>query len=252
MKTIRPIWDAPARIRAASSTRAGGVSEGEYSSLNLGAHVDDDPPRVDENRRRFVADAGAPAAPDWLDQVHGDHVVCAAELPSLRGGDDEGRPRKADAVYTRTPGVVCAVMTADCLPVLFASADGLQVAAAHAGWRGLAAGVLERTVDRFEAGAEIHAWLGPAIGPQAFEVSQDVLEAFRDVPGSERSFRPRGDRFLADLYELARLRLRRAGVSSISGGDRCTFSEPEEFFSYRRDGPCGRMASAVWIDPESP
>ncbi len=238
---IFPVWDAPAGVMAYSSTRRGGVSRPPYDSLNLGTHVGDEPDDVAENRRLLAGMAALPAQPCWLEQIHGTRVVTLDGLPVA--------DTRADAVYTRLAGQVCAVMTADCLPVLFASRRGDEVAAAHAGWRGLCDGVLEQTVSCFSAlPEEIVAWLGPAIGPTAFEVGAEVRAGFvhRD-PQAAQAFVPRGDKYLADIYLLARQRLRALGVHSISGGEYCTVSQPQDFFSYRRERVTGRMASFIWI-----
>ncbi|AHF78168.1 hypothetical protein Sant_3171 [Sodalis praecaptivus] len=241
IRLILPDWPAPSQVGACSTTREGGVSQAPWHSLNLGDHVGDDPDAVAENRRRLRALAHLPAAPRYLTQVHGVDVVVLedAALTSLRG----------DAVYTRRPGKVCAVMTADCLPVLFCDRAGREVAAAHAGWRGLCAGVLEQTLAAFQAPrADILAWLGPAIGPTAFEVGAEVKDAFtRHDPAAAGAFVPRGEKYLADLYQLARLRLRTAGIRAIYGGKHCTVQENNTFFSYRRDGVTGRMATLVWL-----
>ncbi|ORM69491.1 hypothetical protein HA48_19155 [Pantoea wallisii] len=236
---IIPDWPAPQRVRACSTTRQGGVSLAPWDSLNLGMHVGDRMADVAQNRQRLV-DAHLPAMPQWLEQVHGQAVV---RLPAA-----ETQPR-ADAAITRESGVVCAVMTADCLPVLFCSQDGSEVAAAHAGWRGLCHGVLEHTLAQFHCPAhEIHAWLGPAIGPQAFEVGAEVRAAFMaQDPRADVAFRPAGSKYFADIWLLARQRLMAAGLQSISGTLRCTYSETADFFSYRRDGTTGRMATLVWL-----
>lgn len=242
MEILRPDWEAPPAIDAASSTRKGGVSRGVHASLNLGAHVGDDPGAVAENRRRLRDRLRLPSEPAWLAQVHGTRVVTAR-----RGGT----PVEADAAVSREPGTVCAVLTADCLPVLFASRRGDEVAAAHAGWRGLAAGVLEATLAAMRTAPHgLLAWLGPAIGQPAFEVGDEVRSAFLDrSPDQARFFRrnERG-RWQADLAGLARHRLEQAGVD-VSGGGHCTLADPGRFYSYRRDGECGRMASLVWIRP---
>lgn len=241
---IEPDWPAPTHIRALSTTRRGGVSTGVFAELNLGDRVGDDPEAVAENRRRLVIEAGLPAAPGWLRQVHG--VDVAHVVPGVRG------EQTADAAIADRPGAVCAVLTADCLPVLFTSRTGNAVAVAHAGWRGLAAGVLEAVLARMpRPPAELLAWIGPGIGPDAFEVGPEVRAAFvSSEPSSETAFRPgRGDRWLADLPGLARQRLESAGLTSVYGAGRCTFSEPDTFFSHRRDGRGGRMATLIWISP---
>ena len=236
-----PLWPAPANVRAYSTTRQGGISKAPYGSLNLGLHVEDSPQAVAQNRRRLEVLAGLPDSPHWLQQVHGTDVVV------LEG--NAATPQRADGAYTRASGRVCAVMTADCLPVLFCDRAGTEVAAAHAGWRGLCAGILEQTLARFQSKpGDIMAWLGPAIGPQAFEVGPEVREAFvsRDSRADE-AFIPRGEKFFANIYQLARLRLYDAGIRQIFGGDHCTVNESATFFSYRRDGITGRMASLVWL-----
>lgn len=236
---IVPDWPAPRRVHALSTTRSGGVSQGPYASLNLGDHVYDDPRHVAENRARVGA--CLPALPLWLSQVHGTVVADAATA---------GDGAVADASVMRGPGRVCAVMTADCLPVLLCSADGAVVAAAHAGWRGLAAGVLDATLATMAVPAdEVLAWLGPAIGPTAFEVGADVRDAFVGAsPVAASAFVAKGGgKWMADLYELARQRLIANGVRQVFGGGRCTFSDPGNFFSHRRDTVTGRMASLIWI-----
>ena len=239
VRWLQADWPAPPGIVAGTTLRGGGASRGPYATLNLGAHVGDDPEAVRRNRRRFVEACELPAEPPWLRQVHGTHVITE--------NADHGQP--ADAIVGGRPGAICAVLTADCLPVVFASADGGEIAAAHAGWRGLAAGVLEATVAALAAPAEdVLAWLGPAISQPAFEVGGEVREAFvQEDPNAAGYFQEneRG-RWQADLYALARLRLDRCGVTRVSGGGRCTFSEPDAYFSYRRDGQCGRMATFVY------
>ncbi len=245
MQIIEADWPAPAGVRALTTTVAGGVSQGPWASLNLGTHVGDDPDAVAENRRRLAAWAGlSPSAFGWLNQVHGTAVADLDRLPP-------GVIPDADAAVTGQPGRVAVVMTADCLPVLFCTADGRHVAAAHAGWRGLVSGVLEATLDALAGKGAVRssvlAWLGPAIGPEAFEVGEEVRDAFlRAQPEAETAFSPSpAGRWLADLYKLARLRLQRAGVSHISGGGWCTWSD-SRFFSHRRQAPCGRMATLIW------
>lgn len=239
---IVPDWPAPARVRAAVTTRSGGVSLPPWDSLNLADHVGDDQADVAENRRRLRAHLALPAEPVWLQQVHGCNVADAG-----RGGP----ACPADAAIAAGPGSVCAVLTADCLPVLFCDRAATVVGIAHAGWRGLAAGVLEQTIARLDRpGRDLLAWLGPAIGPQAFEVGDEVRTAFTAQHGdARRCFRPGTDgRWLADLYGLARLRLQRAGVEDVHGGGSCTFGDAARFYSYRRDGVTGRMASLLWLE----
>ena len=245
-------WPAPARVKAWVSTRAGGISRAPYSTLNLGTHVGDEPDAVAANRRRLAASLGLPAEPNWLTQVHGHRVV---DL-------DEQWSGPADGAVTGRTGVVCAVLTADCLPVLLADSSGSRVGIAHAGWRGLASGVLQAAVAAMKTPpGELLVWLGPAIGPDAYEVGDDVRTAFVDVDANANAdadagadadaamaFRPneRG-RWQADLYALARMHLQQLGVTSIHGGGSCTYGEPERFFSHRREAPCGRMASLIWL-----
>lgn len=234
-----PDWPAPDNVRALQTLRSGGCSPAPWDSLNLGDHVGDDAQRVMANRARLRA--SLPAEPCWLQQVHGIDVVDAA---SAAPGS------AADAAYARVPGRVCVVMTADCLPVLFCDRAGTVVAAAHAGWRGLLAGVLEQTLATMGCPAgTVLAWLGPAIGPDNFEVGDEVRTAFvaRNAEAAT-AFRPAGDgKWLTDLYALARQRLSSVGVARVYGGDGCTFAERDRFFSYRRDGVTGRQASLIWL-----
>lgn len=241
---LRPHWAAPAHVHALSTTRQGGVSQPPYASFNLGAHVGDDPAAVAANRALLRQQL--PAEPAWLNQVHGINVVDAASVA--------GAPVDADASFSRTPGVVCAVMTADCLPVLFTDRAGSVVAAAHAGWRGLLAGVLEATLAAMACPAhEVLAWCGPAISRDAFEVGSEVRAAFvAHNPAAAAAFSPLPDgKWLADLPGLARQRLVAAGVpdSQCVDSELCTVIEREQFFSYRRDGCTGRMASLIWLAP---
>lgn len=236
---ILPDWPAPATVQARVTTRLGGVSRAPFDSFNPATHVGDDPQAVAANRA--LLRARLPAEPRWMDQVHGTDVLDA----------DHDRCGSADASIARRPGSVCAVLTADCLPVLFCDRQGTVVAAAHAGWRGLAAGVLTQVVERMAcAPADILAWLGPAIGPDAFEVGPEVRTVFMQrLPRAENAFRPgQGDRLYADIYQLARLELARAGVHAVHGGGLCTVQQGGLFHSYRRDGHCGRMASLVWLE----
>jgi hypothetical protein len=237
---IVPDWPVPRRVRALITTRNGGGSSGPYASMNLGLRVDDDASRVAANRR--VLRQCLPAEPAWLNQVHGTRVVDAATITD---------PVEADASIAAHPGCVSAIMIADCLPVLFAHRGGSAVAAAHAGWRGLAAGVIENTVRALDTDpGDLLAYLGPAIGPAAFEVGAEVRDAFVAVdPAAAGAFRPhKPGKWLADLFELARQRLATAGVSSVFGGGQCTYSDPARFFSHRRDKVSGRMAALIWIE----
>lgn len=257
---LRPHWpDLPERVGALSTTRAGGVSPAPYDDgsggggLNLGTHVHDAPRHVLDNRARLRS--MLPAEPAWLNQVHGTAVADAAAVALAQAGG--APPPDADASIATAPGVVCAVMTADCLPVLFCDAAGAVVAAAHAGWRGLADGVLGRTVAAMRAAGagEILAWLGPAIGPTQFEVGGEVRDAFLAAApdaGAQlqlgAAFLPgRPGKYLADIYALARCLLQADGVLRIAGGEHCTVSEIQRFYSYRRDGVTGRQASLIWL-----
>ncbi|MGH8225075.1 MAG: peptidoglycan editing factor PgeF [Gammaproteobacteria bacterium] len=242
---IEPDWEAPPAVRALVTTRAGGVSSGPYASLNLGTRSGDDPVKVAANRTRLAA-ARLPAEPLWLRQVHGNRVLAA---------DEEFDPEpEADAAVTSTPRRVLAVLTADCLPVFLAARDGSAVGVAHAGWRGLAAGVVEAALAAMPAPREeVIVWLGPAIGAAHYEVGADVHDAFADSPDVERAFTASGrpDHWFCDLAALARARLEAAGVGAVSGGEFCTFDDRERFYSYRRDGETGRMASLIWVEPDN-
>ena len=236
---IEPQWRVPANVRALCTTRLGGVSEGVMAALNLGVHVGDAPAKVGENRA--LVRAHLPNEPVWMEQVHGAEVIDAAMAPT--------KPR-ADGAVTRTPGVVCCVMTADCLPVLLADEAGTVVGIAHAGWRGLAQGVIEATIDRMQvAPARIVAYLGPAISRQAYEVGAELFELFvKADAGAAASFTAKGGgKYWCDLYGLATRRLVRLGVPTISGGTYCTHGDAARFFSFRRDGQTGRMASFIWL-----
>lgn len=253
MDLIIPDWpDLPAGVGVLSTTRRGGVSLAPFDDgsgtggLNLGTHVMDCPQHVRENRN--LLRALLPAEPAWLTQVHGTAIVDAKGLSDVP---------EADASFATAKGVVCAIMTADCLPVLFCDQNARVVAAAHAGWRGLCAGILEKTVARMRtAGAgEITAWLGPAIGPEAFEVGEEVRQAFatHDASTSDAftAITAQRGKYLADIYQLARLRLHHAGIQSISGGEFCTVGDALRFYSYRRDKATGRMASLIWLKQDS-
>lgn len=239
---LLPDWPAPANVRAVISTRTGGCSEGRYASLNLGDHVADNPHCVAENRARFKQLAQMPAEPVWLQQVHGTRVLPIDK--ASRAG------QQSDASVTSVAKVVCTVMTADCLPLLLCNANGTQVAAVHAGWRGLCDGIIERAVAKFALADQILAYLGPAISQSAFEVGPEVRAAFMSkAVEAEQAFIAGGaDKWQADLYLLARQRLQAAGVLQIYGGNFCTYAQTELFFSYRRDGQTGRMAASIWLD----
>ncbi len=237
---LTPDWPAPPGVRALSTFRSGGTSAGRYESLNLGSHVGDDGAAVAENRRRLVAAATLPREPCWLRQVHGNEVA-DADAPAASN----------DASFTHAEGRVCAILSADCLPVLFASANAGVIGAAHAGWRGLAAGVLAATVRAMgERPSALIAWLGPCIGPHAYEVGPEVRDAvLLEVPAARPAFveNSRG-RFLADLPLIARLQLQELGVSRVHGGTECTFSQGDRYFSHRRDGQTGRQATLIWLE----
>jgi polyphenol oxidase len=236
-------WKLPRGVRAAFTTRIGGVSVAPWDSFNLGAHVGDDPEHVAANRARLRAMLALPAEPAWLSQVHGVDVL---DLDAAQPGVSVPT---ADAVVTRQRGSVCVIMVADCLPVLFASRDGERIGAAHAGWRGLAAGVLEQTVQALGVPTgELTAWLGPAISRDHFEVGDVVCEAFiaQDAGATMAFSRNDRGRWQADLVALARRRLNALGITDVSGGEWCTFADRERFFSHRRNGKGGRMAALIW------
>jgi YfiH family protein len=236
---IAPAWPVAGRVRALITTRAGGVSTGEFESLNLSARVGDDPQRVARNRA--ILRECLPARPAWVKQVHGTAVIDAAEATP---------EREADAMVTRAAGVVCAVLTADCLPVLVADRAGKTVGIAHAGWRGLAAGIIENVVRAMGVPAsDLMAYLGPGIGPRRYEVGENVRQAFvRTSPEAEAAFESvQGGKYHADLAKLARQRLSAAGIGEVHGANLCTASD-ERFFSFRRDRVTGRMASLIWLE----
>lgn len=245
---LRPDWPAPVPVLAAVSTRTGGVSQSPWDSFNPADHVGDDSVCVAENRRLLVSDLDLPTEPQWLTQVHGSRCLpIAAVVPEAL---------EADALYTDVPDIPLAILTADCLPVFLCDAQGREIGLAHAGWRGLVAGVLESTLAHFRSEPDrIVAWLGPAIGPAAFQVGEDVREAFLNAAGSEAhrqtvsaAFQVDAEgRFRADLYALARQRLIAAGVQTVHGGGCCTWQEGERFFSYRREGVTGRMVSLMML-----
>ncbi len=236
---ITPDWPAPANVKALQTTRKGGVSAGVYASLNLGDHVKDHPQHVAANRQ--LLSGFMPSEPVWLNQVHGVRVIDAALSSCLES---------ADASFAARKQVVCVTMTADCLPVLLCDQSGTVVAAIHAGWRSLCDGVIEATVNAMPVQAsQLMAWLGPAIGPEAFEVGGEVRAQFiaQDAQ-AELAFNPKGDKWLGDIYAIARQRLQTLGIAQVYGGGRCTYNEPETFFSYRRDGDTGRMGCFIWLE----
>ncbi|PJG84580.1 peptidoglycan editing factor PgeF [Conservatibacter flavescens] len=246
MKTITPNWCAPSNIRAFTTTRQGGVSQIPFESFNLGDHVGDDKNAVKTNRTLLKERFNLPNFPLYLTQTHSTKVIT---LPY------SGDQPEADAVYTNQPNQVCLVMTADCLPVLFTNKSGTEVAAAHAGWRGLCDGVLEKTVEQFRCPPEdILAWFGPAIGKTAFQVGREVVEQFMafDSQAAQAFLRDQSavdtEKYLGDLYLIATQRLNKLGITEIYGGEHCTYVEQADFFSYRRDGQTGRMASLIWFE----
>ncbi len=240
---IQPNWPAPANVKSLQTTRVGGFSVGPYSSLNLGAHVGDNQVFVEHNRQLLAP--YLPSSPVWINQVHGIGVINAASSSSLQD---------ADASYSKLANVVCATMTADCLPVLLCDTKGTVVSAVHAGWRGLCDGVIEAAVHEMAVPAsEVLAWLGPAIGPQSFEVGDDVRTQFITIdPSASLAFKPHSDKWLCDIYLLAKQRLQSIGVSQIYGAtiniEFCTYSEVDRFYSFRRDNVTGRMASLIWLE----
>jgi len=243
IEILTPEWPAPPQVRAACTLRAGGASKPPYDTFNLGAHVGDDPQAVAHNRGVLNPALRLPAEPAWMEQVHGIEVL------DLDSPGSAARAAGADAAFTRLEGKVCVVQIADCLPVLLSARDGSVVAAAHAGWRGLAAGVLEATVHRLAIDPRmLIAWLGPAIGPAHFEVGEEVRRAFlaHDTAAAGAFVANERGRWQCDLPALARARLSALGVSAVSGGSWCTYADPARFFSYRRDGRCGRMAALIW------
>ena len=239
---LTPDWPAPQNIKAITTTRTGGVSQAPFDSMNLGDHVGDDPNAVRQNRQILADTLGLSKSPIWLNQIHSDLV---SNL------DDPQPLIDADAATTTTKGQACVVMTADCLPVLFCNKAGTVVAASHAGWRGLHASILEKTVAAMNSPAEeIIAWLGPAIGSTAFEVGGEVRQAFMDVQKqAEQAFTAKDNgKWLADIYLLAKQRLNAIGVKQIYGGGECTYSNKQRYYSYRKAAKTGRMASLVWME----
>lgn len=247
---LKPDWPAPVNVHAAVTLRQGGHSEGDYTAFNLADHVGDAPGAVAANREQMQQELNLPNSPQWLEQIHSDKAVVARA---------DGKVLTADASFTREAGVVCAVLTADCLPLLICNRAGSEVAAIHAGWRGLTGGVIRETIAAMQSEPQdLLVWLGPAIGPEAFECGVDVLEAAFESCISEshaesiaQCFVPHAKKplhFLADIYALGRAELAELGVAGVFGGDRCTVSEESAFFSYRRDGNTGRMASLIWFE----
>jgi polyphenol oxidase len=237
---LKPAWPAPVNVHAATTLRTGGVSQGDFASFNLAMHVGDDPAAVTQNRRLLRDHLDLPAEPVWLNQIHSNIAVEAvAGMPLTQ----------ADASYTAQPGVVCVVMTADCLPLLVCSQDGKEIAAIHAGWRGLLDGVIDNTVAAFREQA-LMVWLGPAIGPEQFEVGEEVRAAFVARSSDYASgFKPINQhKWLANIYRLARINLAKLNISEVYGGGFCSVTDRERFFSFRRDKNTGRMATLIWRD----
>lgn len=241
MDIVIPNWPAAKHVKAFSSTRGDGFSVGAYQGLNLGSHVGDESDIVDKNRQWLVDNSAMPSAPVWLNQTHST-VVEYIDSPTSAILD-------ADGTFTDKEAVVCSAMTADCLPVLLTNTQGTQVAAVHAGWRGLANGIVENAVEKLEG--ELMAWIGPAIGAKVFEVGQDVVDAFTQTdPQAIEAFQPRDEqgKWLADMNLLVTQRLRRVGVEHVYYSNLCTYADPERFYSYRRDGITGRQATFIWIE----
>lgn len=229
-----------ANVHALTTLKSGGVSTGDFSEFNLAAHVGDEVASVEINRKKLCDDLHLETEPVWLEQVHSNKVICA----------DEKKPTPADASFTQSKGVVCAVLTADCLPVFFCNQSGTEVAVAHAGWRGLHAGIISKTIQAMNSSVdEILVNLGPAIGPQSFEVGSEVLQAFVDTnPENASAFvATTQDHYLCDLYRLARIELQSIGVSRVTGGEYCTYRDHQQFYSFRRQANTGRMASLIWL-----
>lgn len=242
MELITPDWSAPGCVHGLTSTRLGGVSKGPYAALNLALHVDDNPDHVARNRALLLRDAGLPAPPRWPEQCHGTQAIHAAEL-------NDNPTLAADAVYSNTPDLVCAILTADCLPLIVCSLAGDEVAVIHAGWRGLLDGVIENTLGLFAASpARVIAWIGPGISAGAYAVDAAFRERFIAAdPAFAAIFSTRGEQLTADLPRLAEMRLAAAGLRRISRYPGCTYAEAERFFSYRRDGITGRFATCAWF-----
>ncbi|GLS82570.1 peptidoglycan editing factor PgeF [Paraferrimonas haliotis] len=241
---ITPNWNAPTRVKAYATTRVGGVSEGPYTGLNLGNHVGDSNEHVATNRWLLAQQLSLPQPVPWLEQVHGTKVI---QVPT----QTQSSALTADGSYSRQSGAVCCVMTADCLPVLLCNAAGTQVAAIHAGWRGLANGVLRNGIDRFDDPTEVIAWIGPAISQDYFEVGAEVRQRFLEsIDGSQAAFvnSVNSGKYMANLPQLANLQLQSLGVLQISMSNLCTYAEPIRFYSYRRDGQTGRQACLIWLD----
>ncbi len=240
MNWIKPDWPAAKNIHAAVTLRTGGSSSGMYKSLNLATHVNDEPEIVHHNRQIISQMLNLPAEPFWLQQVHGNHVIKAGNYT---------KTQPADASYSNKAATVCVVLTADCLPILLASSDGSQIAAIHAGWRGLLAGVIRNTVKALET-THLIAWLGPAIGPDCFEVGAEVKDEFinKSLEYAPAFSHKQSHKYLLDIYRLAIIELATLGITQVYGGNYCTVTDKQKFYSYRRDGETGRMATLIWRD----
>ncbi len=240
MDFIKPDWPAPKNIKAFCTTREAGVSEDAYAHFNLALHVEDNPSHVKKNRQLLYKSLNLPSEPAWLEQVHGVQIINATHA---------NKTPQADASFATEKNKVCVVMTADCLPILICNQQGTKVAAAHAGWRGLQAGVIEASIDALEENSrDILVWLGPAIGADAFEVGDEVRQKFiNEIPETALAFSAnKPGHWLANIYQLAKIRLQNIGIDKIYGGGFCTYTDQQRFYSYRRDGVTGRMASLIW------
>ncbi len=240
---IIPNWPAPQNVRAYTTTREGGVSAPPYASFNLAMHVDDNPQHVAQNREHFLQKVQLSQQPIWLNQTHSTVAV------ELTAATPNTTPQDADASYTRVARLPCTVLTADCLPLLVCNRQGTEIAAIHAGWRGLKDGVIENTIQQLTSKpADLLVWLGPAIGPTALELSNEIrLDFLHSNTQNSLAFKQVGSGWFADIYTLARISLKKVNVENVYGGDYCTFTDSNRFFSYRRDGITGRMASTIWL-----
>ena len=240
---LQPEWEVPAAVRAFVTTRAGGYSEGPYAGFNLGQHVGDDDSHVARNRAELVKALSLPQEPSWIRQTHSTQAVVL----------EQESHREADAAITRKPGMVAVIMTADCLPIMLCDREGSEVAALHAGWRGLQGGIIDATLERMQTpNSELQAWIGPGISQENFEVGDEVYAAFvESIDSCEGFFVPHGaGHWLCDLPGIAQHVLERQGITGVTRDPHCTYRDESMFYSYRRDGITGRMASLIWINPE--
>lgn len=244
IKGIEPNWQVSAKVRGITTFRSGGVSAAPFQSLNLGMHVGDDPAAVLSNRQLLAEQLQLPSMPHWLNQTHGTTVVSVT-------GEAFNQLPNADASYTKVKNQVLAIMTADCLPLFIATADGTEIALVHCGWRSLANGIIEHTLQRFHSPTDkLHAWLGPAIGPSNFTVGDDVKMAMKELsPSFGYHFKSYQDRWLLDFFGLVTAELSRLGLSNTTSSNMCTVEQESQFFSYRRNGQTGRMVSLLWLEP---